>query len=349
MKTAILQVADTGPLESLVVMLKTAGYWCHLPNERLRGELRSLGCDNVTDVAGLVRSWGYDQPFPIPEAGPDAMQFADLYVDVKAHRNGSRVIERWPNLKGKVLWYRINGTAPEIVAGQGDEVNLEHPILTPNLWYRDDPKGNEFWNGKSPTGPNWGGMAYAIWPPYHRFHEHLPRHEAPFTEPLCFVHNLAGWGFGPVTEEFRRMGVRCHGVRSPDGLLSHRDVLGRLTRAVCMVHMKSSDAPGYALYEAMAAGCPVVVSRRLPWRNRMEELFEEGVTCLAFDRPTHGPLDVADCVREVKGHLDRLTDQVENRRIGQAGRDRLASLMWGEQRPGDVESLNAFMNNHFGG
>lgn len=32
MKTAILQVADTGPLESLVVMLRSVGYECFLPD-----------------------------------------------------------------------------------------------------------------------------------------------------------------------------------------------------------------------------------------------------------------------------------------------------------------------------
>jgi hypothetical protein len=348
-KTAILQVADTGPLESLVVMLKTAGYCCYLPDERLRDELRRIGCDTVLSVKSLVDSWGYDPPMELPTAGPAAMPFADLFVDIKAHRNGSRVVAKWPELKGKVLWYRINGCEPEHCVNtkgdHGDEVNLTCPILTPNLWYRCDPRDSKDWKAGTPTGPNWGGMAYSIWPPYHRFHEHLPRHDPPHTAPLCLIHNLAGWGHGAIIDGFRAMGVRCHGVGSPDGLIPHRECVARLTRAVAMVHLKSSDAPGYALYESLAAGCPVVCTRRLVWRNRMEELFVDGETCLLFDQPTHGPLDVAECEREVRCHLERLRDPAENKRIGEAGRSRLLDLMWRADRDGD--SLREFMRRWF--
>ncbi len=352
MKTAILQVADTGPLESLVVMLRSAGYECKLVDDRLQGELRALGCDNVTTIRGLVENWGYEQPFPLPTAEPDDMHDADLYVDVKAHRNGPRVIARWPELRGRVLWYRINGTEPEHVINQngdhGDEVNLEFPVLTPNLWYRSCPSTNKQCKPGTPRGANWGGMAYPCWPPYVRFDEHPPRNQAPFTAPLCLVHNVAGWGFGPVCDAFRALGIAVHGRGSPDGLLPHRDALARLRSALCMVHMKSSDSPGYALYESVAAGCPVVCSRRLPWRNRMEELFEDGVTCLMYDVAHHGPHDVAECEREVRGHLVRLADPRENARIARNARERLSELMWSDGDPVDAAGFAAFMVRHFG-
>jgi hypothetical protein len=63
-----------------------------------------------------------------------------------------------------------------------------------------------------------------------------------------------------------------------------------------------------------------------------------------FDRETHeglSPRDVEECTAEVKSHLDRLKDQGENRRIGNAGRERLSDIMWSERR--DTGSLRDFM------
>lgn len=99
-KTALLQVADTGPLESLVVMLQSVGYDCFLPSDRLKNRLRSWGCDTVLDVSDLVRGWGYEQPMSIPESHD---LFVDLYVDVKAHRNGPIIWQRQPRLKERTL------------------------------------------------------------------------------------------------------------------------------------------------------------------------------------------------------------------------------------------------------
>jgi len=115
-----------------------------------------------------------------------------------------------------------------------------------------------------------------------------------------------------------------------------------------MVHLKSSDAPGYSLYETLAAGCPAVVTRRLIWRNHMQDLFEPGVTCLVFDRETHDGLtedDVQDCTREVKEHLERLQDPTENQRIGLAGHNRLKEIMWDKSK--DSEHLSNFMEKMY--
>lgn len=107
MKTAICQVADTGPLESLVIMLESAGYRCVLPNTELRNDLRALGCDTVVDVDQLVNGMGYDRPRPLMEVGSDKMSEADLFVEIKAHRNAAKIWSRWPGLK--ILFYKING------------------------------------------------------------------------------------------------------------------------------------------------------------------------------------------------------------------------------------------------
>lgn len=68
-KLAILNVADTGPLESLVVMLRSVGYECALPSEQVKKVLREHHCDLVLDIDSLVKGMGYEQPFPLPIAG----------------------------------------------------------------------------------------------------------------------------------------------------------------------------------------------------------------------------------------------------------------------------------------
>lgn len=370
-RIAVLQVADTGPLESLVVMLRSVGYECRLPNAGLRDQLRTAGLDNVEEIDRLVSHWGYERPFDLPEAGiSDLLNPHAIYVDVKAHRNGAKVAERWgSDLRRRTLWYRINGAAPEIVPNKagghrGDEVNLWCPVLTPNQWYHDDPSMYpKYWDGKSPTGPEWGGMAYTCWPPFYRFADYgFPRGvqesikgtlgKTTYEPPMCLVHNLAGWGYGALVSSFReRLGVRLYGVRSPDGLINHREIPRKLAFSLAYVHLKSSDAPGYALYEALAAGCPVICTRRLIWRCRMGELLIPGETCLTFDRETHEGLtdeDVRTCTKEVGDHLERLKDPVYNAQIGEAGRARLKEVMWSADKPTDVESLKKFMVRHYG-
>lgn len=343
MKLAILQVADTGPLESLVVMLRTAGYETCLPNDKLKRELRSLGCDTVLDIDSLVRGMGYDWPIELPEAGVADMALPGVvYVDVKAHRNAERIWRKWPNLQ--VLWYRINGGKPEVVQGCGDEINPPCPVLTPNRWYGLNE--NYIYDESDKCHEK----AYCCWPPFYRFNNYrFPR--ADGRPPICLIHNLAGWGYAALVETFRRkLGIQCYGAGSPDGLLTHEMVPNLLRHALCMVHLKSSDAPGYAIYEALAAACPIICTRRLIWRCRMQELLIPDETCHVFDRETHEGLtaeDVRSCTEEVAHHLEALKDPGENKRIGEAGRKRLLELMWSPNRSSDVASLRAFMDWHF--
>ena len=364
----------------MVVMLRSIGVECVLPDDGLKNALRDLGCDNVTDISGLVSNWGYDPVFPeapLPHVGVADMARSDvIYVDVKAHRAMPRVLSRWPNLAGRILWYRINGAKPEHVVNtrgdMGDEVNPGCPVLTPNLWYRDkyiddpDPThGHYDCGGKYQMGllpAPW--ESYACWPPFYRWDEyqwtngmeptrvsHGRDSLTEYTQPICLVHNARGWGYEALFDPFRqRLGVQVYGRGSPDGLIQHREVKVRLTNTLAMVHLKSSDAPGYALYEALASGCPVVCTRRLIWRNRMHDLLVPGETCLVFDRETHDGLtteDVVNCTVEVEGHLRALRDPTHNRRIGDAGRQRLKELMWCADRAADVESLRDFWRRNF--
>lgn len=331
-------------------MLRSVGYECLLPSTALKNELRQLGCDTVLDVDGLVRGMGYDPPMRLPEAPPDLMRRADLYVDVKAHRNGPKVWGRWPNLEKRTLWYRINGGQPEHVINargdHGDELNPPCPVLTPNQWY--SPLIAEIHGICNPIG-----KAYSCWPPFYRFDEYFAKHGRPFSgydSAMCLIHNLSGWGYGALVDNIKKLRVKCYGAGSPDGLIPHSHIPDRLARSVAMVHLKSSDAPGYAIYECLAAACPLICTRRLIWRCRMGELLVPGETCLVFDRETHDGLteeDVRTCTEEVSKHLDVLRDPETNRRIGMAGHERLKNIMWSEQKHSDVASLREFMQRNF--
>lgn len=341
-KIALLQVADTGPLESLVLMLESVGYVCVLPSSQLKDEVRKLGCDTVLDVDYLVTQWGYDRPIPLYAISPKDLPGIDIYVDVKAHRNGPKLLKKWPSLADKILWYRINGGKPEITERGGDEIHLDFPILTPNRWY-----GETTLDGAPAP---WTGKAYSCWPPFYRFDEYKGRSPSPSGSPICLTHNLAGWGYGQLINPIRQLGVRCYGVGSPDGLVSHSTVPKLLEEALALVHLKSNDAPGYSLYESLAAGCPLIVPERLIWRCKMEELLIPGETCLTFDKVPESLADpefFSRCTEEINAHLEYLSTPENNRRIGSNGRRKLLELMWSSDRLDHVDSLQNFFRVNF--
>jgi hypothetical protein len=83
----------------------------------------------------------------------------------------------------------------------------------------------------------------------------------------------------------------------------------------------------------------------------MEDLLVPGETCYVFDRPTHDgicPEEVAEVRVELGNHLKALSDPALNRRIGEAGKARLESLMWSKDKAEDVTSLVSFFSRNFG-
>lgn len=367
LKQAVIQCVDTGPLESLVVMLRSVGYECSLCGPSVLRTLRQIGCDTVHDVESTMRREGVERPFrenPLPVAGIQEFETCDLYVDIKAHRNGPKIWARYPQLEKRTLWYRINGGEPEIVPGKGDEISPPCPLLTPNLWYalmaipeyqiRD--YGHALVYKKAP----WlDGIKrhqfYACYPPFHRFDEYYRRHGRTSGEPpICLVHNLKGWGWGPHEEGMRQLGIGMYGNGSPSGLIPHVTIPRRLSQALAYIHLKTNDAPGYALYEALAAACPVIVSRRLLTKCLMNDLFVHDKTCFVFDEHEpdkvhhcHTPEEIEKNCQQVKEYLERLRDPSENTRIGVAGHRRLKELMWSSENQENVSTLTAFFQRNF--
>ncbi len=349
MKLAVANCSDTGPLESLHAMLAAAGYEVRPLGVDLANHLHNdVRLDNVGLIERTMRAEGTEQPFPMRRATPEAFGKCDLFVDVKGHRNFPKLVAMYPWFKDRVLWYRINGGRPE--DRNGPEVDPPCPVLTPNLWYRRDT---------SLPFVEHGHGRYACWPPFVPFDRHLPRNpraRGDWEPPVCLVHNLDGWGYGRWAKQCReQLGLRIHGSGSPDGKVPHETLPAGLSKSLAMVHLKASDAPGYALLESLASSCPLIVSERLVENSLMRELFEDEETCLFFDRLDEPDLCASDidpddprivaAVRRIAAQLERLRDPELNGKIGQAGRWRLADLMW--RADADGPGFRAWMERTF--
>ena len=359
-KLAIIQCGDTGPVESLVRMLTSVGYECKRVGSQLADRLARIGCDTVITSETLVNSMGYLIPKgPIGIAVEKHIEKCDLFVDVKAHRSYSKLVNEWPNLGGKILWYRINGGKPEHVINSrgdhGDEVNPPCPVITPNQWYKNDridttTEANKVWMTSIPCN------SYVFWPSFERASSYtLPRpvSQRDCDRPICLIHNYAGWGYSSLGDRLRRKGLRIFGKGSPDGLLINSQIPNLLSKALCMIHLKSNDAPGYALYEAIYARCPIILPRRLIWRCKMEKLFKEYETCLCFDVASHESLDdnpklQQACIDEIEDGMAKLyNNQLLAVELTSNALDRLTSMSWSHLKPSDVQSLRDFMQRNF--
>jgi len=197
-------------------------------------------------------------------------------------------------------------------------------------------------------------MAYTFWPSYPRHNQYdvIERSNmAEYGNPYCVCHSVHAWGYNedidPLAED---PGVKFYGNNSPHGQIPHTEVAYVTANAQSLVHMKSVDCPGWALYEAMLSGVPVITGRLLNSRMLAYDLLEDGVTCLEFGIPAsmeygRGPTNIPRCIGDVREAINMLKDPHLNREIGNAGKKRLNDLMWNGERDG--EEFIEFMDNWF--
>ena len=211
----------------------------------------------------------------------------DLYVAVKPEELEGRE---------KALLFFING-------GDHGANEFGYPTVTSNFYIKN---------------------AFTTYVPYFNRFDMEPRGRLDtFEKPIGFLHGGYGWGFAryfPLLKEH----VDVWGWRSPCGLLPQFGVKQKLAKTLAFVHMKSNDAPGYALYEAFASAVPIIVPRFFVENCRFQDLFIDGETCLMFDNNDVEALRETKeqrkgVISQIVGLLDRLRDPEENYRIGVNG------------------------------
>jgi len=337
MKLAILQMADTPHVESSAVMLRYAGHKVRVCSRQLCDELRRIGCDQVVHIS-TARSYGCDPlDQSIGEATLADMERCDLFADIKVN-NIALVKERWPRLRDRICFWRLNGGRPEHVIRKdgtdcGDEWFPGCPAITANLWYNDRHQHEN----------------YTFWPPYPRAADFSQPRSGRNTDPFCLVHGLTGWGYNCIVPDIAKMGVKMYGAGTPSGIVQHAVVPELVRSSLCMVHLKTTDCPGWALYEAVLGRCPVVVSRMLVARSRMEALFDSH-TCIMFGPPGtpdgSGDMGYEQCKDDIRSALSFLRgNPSEASALTEEAHKRLNNLMWTPERDGPA--FKAYLERTF--
>lgn len=317
---AILNIADTGALESTAYMLECAGYDCYRPNNELIKELRHFGLENVLSVEDLVADYGYAPPRVSKLASPQDMFHADLFVDTKAHVNYETIVKCWNNLRGKVAWMCLNGGDPWKRRDGLRWTNPPCPVITHNQWYKPF------------------GKAYVCYPPYMRFGEQPQSNENADGNPICLVHNVERWGYGHAVQPLREIGVKFYGLNTPEGPIKNGNALELLAKAVAMVYLKQGDTVGYATLEAISVGTPLMVTQHYIDETNLHDLLKPGWTCVVFNQ-----LNAVESVQ----HLLRIFRENKPFRdsiVAQA-RANLLAVMWNKER--DLRSFKRFMERNF--
>ena len=268
----------------------------------------------------------------------------NLFVTVK-HYNIPWLEENHNHLKGKLLWFDINGGIPGITIPQeprkGYPLEVPVPYISANKHYADD-------SSYQVSGPRY--ICYIPLPNRQEFL--IAAHKRSLSDPpVCLVHNPKHWGYGWLVDQL----ISKHGVRffggfgASNGLLKPKEISGVLTTALCMVHAKSRDCPGCALYESLLTGCPVIITDLFLERTWYTDLYIDGETCLVVKDNPELPIPERTkfLMDQITVCINRLKDPTENARIGSNGRRRIVQLMWQSDRADDVSSFRDFMRRSF--
>jgi hypothetical protein len=330
-KLAILHVPHEQCEKSIEEMLTSAGY-----------SVFGIG----RDVSHLLNT--HMKPVVasrlIKKAELHHFEQCNLFVTVK-HYNLPSIAERYTHLNGKVLWFDINGGNPGQFISQ--EPRKTYPLQVPVPYL----SANKRYAEGSPHEVS--GPRYVCYIPLTKRYEFLEaaHRRRPTQSPVCLVHNVKHWGYGWLVSPLMRFhGVRFYGgFGSPTGLIDTTRVPEVLETALCLVHAKSHDCPGCALYESLLTGCPVIITDLFLKQTLYNDLYEDDVTCLVVkdDATLSFPDRTNYLMDQLTESIERLKDPKENARIGAAGRRRIVQLMWQSEREQDVASFTKFMEDNF--
>lgn len=313
---------DTKPAESLALMLESIGHEVKmLTDQAIERYNREGYTGGVTQ--NLLKSMGYSEA---RIEMVDTVDDADMFVDLKKHDLDSMLKLR-PHLKG--LLYVINGGADGY-----DNWGKYYPTITNNFWIDN---------------------AFQVWSPPVDGLEPDPTIER--TEPpIDLLHSARGWGFRSwINKIMDATGVRIHGDGdSPHPKLQNTEVGDYLKKSLCFLHIKASDCPGWALYEAFSTATPVVVPDLFVARMKFPDLYIDGETCMTwgktlFKQDKKDPKIITEfidqempqAIEEMKEIMEKLKDPEFNRKIGEAGHKKWKELT--EWTPKKQEALKQYL------
>lgn len=253
----------------------------------IRIMLESVGFDcemEWTRESLLMKQAYFYEEFDIPRSKGGT---PDLYVPVKkeAFREDT-----------KNLLFLING-------GSRGKNDFGVPTVTSNFWFE---------------------KAFRVYVPWYNRFNIRPRGKLnEYEKPMGLLHGGYGWGFSRYFPRLRDY-IDVWGHRSPNGILPQIAVKDKLAKTLAFVHLKSQDAPGYALYEAFASAVPIIVPRFFVKNTMFHDLFIDGETCFMFDNDDAAARDETSeqrqrVVDQIKEIIERLKDPEENYRIGVNG------------------------------
>lgn len=304
---AVVCGCDSHPVRSLALMLKSVGFDVKMLTDKAMEGLAKRGYTGGV-TAELLKNMGYvDAGLPPAEASD--LDDCDLYVDIKVP-DADSMLKIYPRLSGRTAIFLINGGGDAYLT-YGDH----YPVITTNFLVRSN--------------------AFQVYMPFDNFQGLVPRAKREtFEPPMGLLHNAKNWGFGVILDRvIERTGLRIYGsYASPAGLLPNEKVGEELSKSLAFVHMKASDCPGYALYEAFATATPIVVTELFIERMHYHDLYLDGKTCLTWGKGSFKKLDEDKFQEFIDASADSMTDQITdcverlkdpvlNRKIGLAGHE----------------------------
>jgi len=321
---AVLTGMDTKPAMSLALMLESIGYEVFMLTDSAMKNYHKKGYTGGVEAA-LLKNMGY----AVADIKPTESVEGDIFFDLKL-KDLQSMLKIHPELNGAL--YVINGGWDDY-----EDYGNYFPTITNNFWIKN---------------------AFHVYSPM--VGKPMKVKDKPGTEPpIDLLHNAYNWGFGTYLDDIiAKTGLRVFGsYGSPMGLIHNDDVEEYLHKTIAFVHIKSSDCPGWALWEAFATGTPVVVPSLFIKRMHFEDLYIDGETCVTwgdnlFEDILHEPgifkefidREMPKAIEELTQKVEKLKDPEYNTKIGMGGHKKWKELTeWTEAKQ---QALKDYLNNY---